>query len=64
MFTLSKLGLIKLHVFGTAGWPFSPLSFILLLLVTVVGAVLLITLCNGGLAAVKALWNRLFGPKN
>lgn len=42
----------------------SPLSVILLLLITIVGAVLLVTLCNGGLAAVKALWNRLFGRKN
>ena len=42
----------------------SPLSIILLLLITTVGAVLLITLCNGGLAAVKALWNRLFGRKD
>lgn len=41
----------------------SPLSVILLLVITVVGAVLLITLCNGGISAVKRLWNRLFGRK-
>ncbi len=41
----------------------SPLSVILLLLITIVGVVLLITLCNGGLVAVKKLWNRLFGRK-
>ena len=41
----------------------SPLSVILLLVMTVVGAVLLIILCNGGISAVKRLWNRLFGRK-
>lgn len=41
----------------------SPLSVILLLVITVVGAVLLIILCNGGISAVKRLWNRLFGRK-
>lgn len=41
----------------------SPLSVILLLIITLVGVIVMITLCNGGLAAVKALWNRLFGRK-
>lgn len=41
----------------------SPLSVVLLLVITVVGVVLLITLCNGGISAVKRLWNRLFGRK-
>lgn len=39
----------------------SPLSVVLLLVITTVGVVLLITLCNGGLFAVKRLWKRLFG---
>ncbi len=42
----------------------SPMSVVVLLLVTLVGAVLLIVLCNGGLIAVKKLWNRLFHKKN
>lgn len=42
----------------------SPLSVIVLILVTTVGAVVMITLCCGGLAAVKKLWNRLFGRKD
>ncbi len=42
----------------------SPLSVILLLLITIVGVVLLITLCNCGLAAMKKLGNRLFGRKD
>lgn len=41
----------------------SPLSVVGLLLITVVGVVLMITLCNGGLAAVKKLWDRIFGRK-
>lgn len=41
----------------------SPLSVVLLLVITVVGVVLLITLCNGGISAVKRLWNSLFGRK-
>lgn len=41
----------------------SPVSVILLLVITLVGVIVMITLCNGGLAAVKALWNRLFGLK-
>ena len=41
----------------------SPLSVILLLVITVVGVILMITLCNGGISAVKRLWNRLFGRK-
>lgn len=41
----------------------SPLSVVLLLVITVVGVVLLITLCNGGISAVKHLWNRLFGRR-
>ena len=40
----------------------SPLSVILLLLFKVVG-VIRMTLCNGGISAVKRLWNRLFGRK-
>lgn len=42
----------------------SPLSVVALLVITIVGVVLLITLCNGGLAAMKKLWDRLFGRKN
>lgn len=38
----------------------SPLSVIWLLLVTIVGAVSMITLCNGGLTAVKKFWDKLF----
>lgn len=41
----------------------SPLSVALLLVITIVGVVLLITLCNGGISAVKHLWNRLFDRK-
>ena len=41
----------------------SPLSVVGLLLITIVGAVLLITLCNGGLIAVKQLWDKLFHSK-
>lgn len=41
----------------------SPLSVIGLLLITLVGAVFLITLCNGGLVAVKKLWDKLFHSK-
>lgn len=42
----------------------SPLSVVALLVITIVGVVLLITLCNGGLAAMKKLWDRLLGRKN
>ena len=42
----------------------SPLSVVALLVITLVGVVLLITLCNGGLFAVKRLWKRLFGKKD
>lgn len=42
----------------------SPLTVILLLLITTVGAVLMIVLCTGGLKAVKKLWKRLFGKKD
>lgn len=42
----------------------SPLLVILLLVITTVGAVLMITLCTGGLMAVKKLWKRLFGKKD
>lgn len=41
----------------------SPLSVILLLIITIVGVVLLITLCGGGISAVKRLWNKLFHKK-
>lgn len=41
----------------------SPLSVVILILITIVGAVVMITLCNGGLAVVKKLWDRLFGRK-
>lgn len=41
----------------------SPLFVALLLVITIVGVVLLITLCNGGISAVKRLWNRLFDRK-
>lgn len=41
----------------------SPLSVVILILITIVGAVVMITLCTGGLAAVKKLWDRLFGRK-
>ena len=42
----------------------SPLSVVALLAITLVGALLMITLCNGGLMAVKKLWKRLFGKKD
>lgn len=42
----------------------SPLTVILLLLITTVGAVVMIVLCTGGLKAVKKLWKRLFGKKD
>lgn len=42
----------------------SPLSVVALLVITLVGVVLMITLCNGGLFAVKRLWKRLFGKKD
>ncbi len=42
----------------------SPVSVVVLLLVTLVGAVLLIVLCKGGLIAVKKLWERLFHKKD
>lgn len=42
----------------------SPMSVVVLLLVTLVGAVLLIVLCSGGLIAVKKLWERLFHKKD
>ncbi|MCM1262858.1 MAG: hypothetical protein NC313_09065 [Butyrivibrio sp.] len=38
----------------------SPLSVIVLLLISIVGVVLLITLCNGGLITIKKLWDKLF----
>ena len=41
----------------------SPLSVIGILLITIVGADVLITLCNGALAAVKKLWDKLFHSK-
>ncbi len=41
----------------------SPLSVVVILLVTLVGAVLMIALCNGGLIAVRRLWHRLFAHK-
>ena len=42
----------------------SPLLVILLLVITTVGAVLMISLCSGGMIAVKKLWERLFGKKD
>ena len=42
----------------------SPLSVVALLAITLVGALLMIILCNGGLMAVKKLWKRLFGKKD
>ncbi len=42
----------------------SPLSVVALLAITIVGVVLMITLCNGGIAAIKKLWDRLFGRKH
>ena len=42
----------------------SPLSVVALLVITLVGVVLMITLCNGGLFAVKRLCKRLFGKKD
>lgn len=42
----------------------SPLSVVVLLVITLVGVVLMITLCNGGLAAIKRLWKRLFKKKD
>lgn len=42
----------------------SPLSVVVLLAITLIVVVLMITLCNGGLSAVKRLWNRLFGKKD
>lgn len=42
----------------------SPWSVVALLAITLVGVVLMITLCNGGLIAVKKLWKRLFGKKD
>lgn len=41
----------------------SPLTVILLLLITTVGAVFMIALCTGCLKALKSLWNRLFYKK-
>lgn len=41
----------------------SPLLVIALLVITTVGAVLMILLCSGGLTAVKKLWEQLFGKK-
>jgi hypothetical protein len=38
----------------------SPLLVILLLVITTIGAVLMIILCSGGIMAVKKLWKRLF----
>ena len=38
----------------------SPLLVVGLLLITTVGAVLMITLCSGGMTAVKKLWDKLF----
>lgn len=42
----------------------SPLSVVVLLVITLVGVVVMIALCNGGLSAVKRLWKRLFGKKD
>lgn len=42
----------------------SPLLVILLLVITTVGAVLMIALCSGGMTAMKKLWKRLFGEKD
>ena len=42
----------------------SPLLVILLLVITTIGAVLMIILCSGGIMAVKKLWKRLFGKKD
>lgn len=39
----------------------SPLLVIVLLLITTVGAVAMIALCSGGLAAMKKFLKRLFG---
>lgn len=39
----------------------NPLLVIVLLLVTTVGAVAMIALCSGGLAAMKKFLKRLFG---
>lgn len=41
----------------------SPLTVVLLLVITIVGVVLMIALCNGGISAIKRLWNRMFGRK-
>ena len=41
----------------------SPLSVVVLLFITIIGTVLMIAFCNGGLAAVKILWDRLFRHK-
>lgn len=38
----------------------SPLSVLLILAITIVGAVVLIFLCNGGLKAMKKLFHSIF----
>lgn len=50
------------YVMSVAG-NISPLTVMLLLLVTTVGAVIMIVLCTGGLKAVKKLFKRLFDKK-
>lgn len=42
----------------------NPLMVILLIGVALVGSVVMITLCTGGLTAVKKLWDRITNGKN
>ena len=50
-------------VMGIAG-NISPLSVAALLGISLVGTVLMITLCNCSLYAVSRLWTHLFGKKD
>ena len=52
---------IILSAVATVTGNINPLLVIVLLLVTTVGAVAMIALCSGGLAAMKMFLKRLFG---
>lgn len=41
----------------------NPLLVILLIAVALVGSVVMIALCQGGITALKKLWERIFGKK-
>lgn len=47
----------------TVSGSISLLSVVGLLLITTIGAVLMITLCTGGMVAMKKLWDKLFHSK-